>query len=61
MRREISEMLSALSRLHTLDERIDWLDRTGWLMPRDALALGEMMDAQEQRLLELSADSPAAA
>lgn len=53
MAAEIAALVAAMSVLEELEDRLDWLDRTGWLMPRDAIALGEMLCARDELVQDL--------
>lgn len=45
---EIAEMISVMNELDSDDERYVWLDRNGWLLPRDAFAICDMLESKDE-------------
>lgn len=51
---EIETMVQAMNELPNVDAQLRWLDMTGWMMPRDAIALGEMLNAKDELIEDLT-------
>ena len=49
----IAAMVAAMNELADVDDRLEWLDEQGWMMPRDSYAFAEMLDAKEQLIEDL--------
>lgn len=55
MMEQLNEMLDTMSELVCDDDRIEWLDNRGWLMPTDAADLAETLIERDQQIAGLLA------